>query len=247
MKKVLRWVLIVIVAGVVVLFLARNFIVRKAVEVGVTQVTGFPLEIGSLDIGVFSGQLGVGNLKLMNPPEFNEPLFVDMPLFKVDYNTFSMLSGSPHIKELVVNVNEVVVVKNQKGQTNANVIQEKLSPSTTGKSGGEQKPATTKKTPYRVDLVRVHIGTVITKDFSKAPPTERKLTLNRDVEFKDLTESSSISALVMKTILGPLGDVAGDLVKGVGGTLKGTSQTIEKTGKGFFDTIKKAVPGQDNK
>jgi uncharacterized protein involved in outer membrane biogenesis len=242
MKKILRWVLIVIAFGVIVLFFARNLIVRKAVEVGVKQVTGFPLEIGALDIGVFSGRLGVSDLKLMNPPEFNEPLFVDMPVFKVDYSTFSMLSGAPHIKELVVNVNEVVVVKNQKGQTNANVIQEKLSPPTTSQTGGAQKPAATKKAQYRVDLIRVHIGTVIIKDFSKSTPTERKMVLNRDVTFKDVNESTSISALVMSTILGPLGDVAGDLVKGVGGALKGTTQNLEKAGQGLFNDLKKAVP-----
>jgi uncharacterized protein involved in outer membrane biogenesis len=245
MKKILRWILIVIVVGVAVLFFARNLIVRKAAEVGVKRVTGFPLEIGALDIGVFSGQVGVSNLKLTNPPEFSDPRFVDMPLFKVDYASASMLSGAPHIKELVVNVNEVVVVKNQKGQTNANVIQERLSPAASGQTGGSQAPASKKK-PYRVDLIRVHIGTVIIKDFSKSTPTERKMTLNRDVVFRDVNESTSISALVMNTILGPLGDVAGDLVKGVGGVLTGTTQNLQKGSKGLFDTIKKAVPGQQN-
>ena len=246
MKKILGWVLVVIVVGMAVLFFARNVIVRKAAEVGVKEVTGFPLEIGAVDIGVFSGQLGVSNLKLTNPPDFGDPRFVDMPLFKVDYATFSMLSGAPHIKELVVNVNEVVVVKNQKGQTNANVIQEKLSPPATGQTGGAKQPAATKKKAYRVDLIRVHIGTVIIKDFSKSTPTERKMVLNRDVTFKDVNESTSISALVMSTILGPLGDVAGDLVKGVGGALTGAEKTLEKSGKGLFDTIKKTVPGQQN-
>ena len=68
---------------------------RKAVEVGAKQVTGFPLTIGAVNIGIFTGSLEVDNLKLMNPPEFKEPMFVDLPLFKVDYVTFSMLSGAP--------------------------------------------------------------------------------------------------------------------------------------------------------
>ena len=245
MRKLLTRIIIGLAVLVVVLFLARNFIARKSAEIGITKVTGFPLQIGAVDIGLFSGQLKVDNLKLTNPPEFKDPRFVDLPQFKIDYVTFSMLRGAPHIKELVVNVNEVVVVKNDKGHTNATMIQEKLSPPATGHAGGGTKPTTTeKKTAYRVDLIRVHIGTVIIKDYSKATPTEKKMTLNRDVVFKDLTESTSISALVMSTILGPVGDVAGDLVKGVGGALKDTSQNLEKSGKGLFDSIKQSIPGQ---
>jgi uncharacterized protein involved in outer membrane biogenesis len=245
MKKILLWTGIGVIGLIVVLFLARNFIVKKAVEVGTYKMTGFPLQIGGLNIGLFSGQVQVSDLKLTNPPEFKDPRFVDLPLFKVDYSTFSMLRGAPHIKELLVNVNEVVIVKNNKGQTNATMIQEKLSPPTTGaQAGGEKKPATAKKTPYRVDLIRVHVGTVIIRDFSKSTPTERKMTLNRDVVFKDVTESTSISTLVMRTILGPIGDVAGDLVKG---TLKDTGQNFEKATKGFFDSLQKSIAPADKK
>ena len=243
MKKILAWFGIIVIGLLVVLVLGRNIIVRKAAEVGTLKMTGFPLQIGAVDLALLGGRLQVDKLKLTNPPEFKDPRFVDLPLFKVDYSTFSMLRGAPHIKELDVNVNEVVIVKNEKGQTNATVIQEKLSPPATHQAGGEKKPATEKKTPYRVDLVRVHIGTVIIRDFSKATPTERKMTLNRDVTFKDVTESTSISALVMSTILGPLGDVAGDMVKGA---LKDASQNLQKASKGFLDELKKSVPNQKN-
>ena len=47
MKKILVRILAVLVVLVVAAFLFRNFIARKAVEVGVKQVTGFPLEISS--------------------------------------------------------------------------------------------------------------------------------------------------------------------------------------------------------
>jgi hypothetical protein len=246
MKKILLWVGIAIIGLIVVLFLARNVIARKAIEVGTYKMTGFPLHIGAINLGLFSGQVQVNDLKLTNPPEFKDARFVDLPLFKVDYHTLSMIRGAPHVKELDLNVNEVVIVKNEKGQSNANVIQAKFSPPTPAKPGSEMQsppPSPGKKATYRVDLIRVHIGTVIIRDFSKGTPTERKMTLNRDVVLKDVTESTSISALVMSTILGPIGDVAGDLVKG---GLKDVGQNLEKTSKGLMDSLQKEItlPGK---
>ncbi len=244
MKKLLTKILVALVVIVVVLLVCRNFIARKAVEVGVKTVTGFPLTIGSVDLGLFSGALEVDNLKLMNPPEFKEPMFVDMPLFKVDYVTRSMLSGTPHIKVLDVNVKEVTIVKNAQGESNATVLQNKVSPpAPAGEKPAAASTAEKKKQAYRVDLVKVHIGTVVTKDYSKgATPSVRTMNLNQDVVVRDLSESTSITAIVMRTMLGPVGNVAGGLVQDVGGVAKQAGETLQKTGKGLFDSLKKAIP-----
>jgi len=246
LKKFLVRIALVFVILLAAVFLLRNVIACKAVEIGTQQMTGFPLEIASVDLGMFGGAMEVRGLKLMNPPDFPEKMFVDLPLFKVDYRTLSMLRGAPHIRELIVNVNEVILVKNEKGESNVDRIQAKISPPP---SSDKSSPATApskpeKKTTYRVDVVRVRIGTVIRKDYSKGKPTEQKFVLNQEVVFKDITESTSISALILRTMLGPIGNVAGDLVKGAGETLKGAGDTLQKTGKGLFENLKKAVPGK---
>lgn len=246
MKKILRWAVIVVVALAVVLVLARNVIARRSVEIGVAQVTGFPLEIGSVNVGLFSGKLDVQNLKLMNPPEFHGGTFVDLPLFKVEYKTLSMLTGSPHINELVVNVEQVVLVTNEKGEVNANALQAKLSATSGGQAKSSEPSKETKKAKYRVDLVRIHIGTVIKRSYTKGQQTETKITMNKDVVFKDINESTSIASLVSRAVFGQVGEVAGELLKGAGGALKGASDDIQKTGKGLMDTLKKAVPSQQS-
>jgi len=247
MKKILLRVLVALVALVVVGFLFRNLIARVAVEVGVKHATGFPLEIGSVNVGVFGGTLEVQNLKLKNSPEFIEKSFVDLPLFKVDYFTLSMLTGSPHVKEVTVNVSEVVVVRNAKGETNAQVLQSKVTPSSSGpsqpSSSEPPKPEPSGGRHYRVDLLRVHVGTVRILDYTKGTkPVESRMTLNRDVVFKNVNETTSITAMVTQTVFGQVGDVAGSLVKGFGDATKGATGTLQKTGQGVFDSIKKAVP-----
>ena len=78
MKKFLLWATVGIAGIVVVLVLARNPIARKSVELGAERITGFPLTIGAVNVGLFNGQLDVENLKLMNPPDFEERQFIKL-------------------------------------------------------------------------------------------------------------------------------------------------------------------------
>ena len=241
MKKLLFRILLVLLVLVIVGVLGRNFIARKAVEIGVTEVTGFPLKIGAVQVRLFSGKLAVHDLKLLNPSEFEDQRFVDLPIFDLQYELGSLLRLAPHVKEIDVRINEVVIVKNTQGKTNANAIQDKVAPRSSEPASKPAEPA--KKLAYQVDLLRVHIGTVVIKDYSKGQlPTERKLTLNRDVTFENISESTSVSALVTKIVLGQLGDVAGGLIKGGGAALNDTEKILQKSGKSLFDNLKKAVP-----
>ena len=244
MKKFLLWLGIGLLVLVVALVLGRNVIARVSVEVGAKKITGFPLEIGSVDLGLFSSKIDVRNLKLMNPPEFQEKMFVDMPQLYVDYRLGSMFSGAPHINDMLINIKQLVVVKNNKGDSNAMKLKGVVS------SGGSSS------TKYRVDKLRIHVGTVTIKDYSRAKPTERNVTLNVDATYKDITDSTDITRLVLLTVMSQvhlpdIGIKMDDLKKNLGSvtdsagkTLQGASQEVEKTTKGLFDSIKKAVPGQ---
>ncbi|MEI8063174.1 MAG: hypothetical protein WCH84_03825 [Verrucomicrobiota bacterium] len=243
MKKILVRIATVLVALMVVSFLCRNFIARKVVEIAANKMTGFPLEIGSVDIGLFSGTLEVRDFQLMNPSEFHGGTFVKLPLVRVDYDTMSFLRRAPHIKELTVNVAEVDLVKNEKGESNATVLQNRAESISGSKQTGSGAPKDEKKMSYRVDLVKIHVGTVIKRSFSSdGKPNETKLSLNVDATYKDVNESTSISKLIMDTVFGQLGAVAGEMIKGAGATVKDAGQTLQKTGKGLFDNLKKAIP-----
>jgi uncharacterized protein involved in outer membrane biogenesis len=231
-----KWFIRLVIALVVLagtLYLLRNFIARKSVEVGVRAVTGFPLEIGSVNVGLFSSRLDVRELKLMNPPEFQDAQFVEMPRLRVDYRLGSMLRGAPHINDMLVDIKHLTLVKNAKGQSNAMKLKGMVS---------SDKPSTTK---YRVDKLRVHVGSVTIKDYSRAKPTERTLNLNIDATYKNITDSTDISRLVLLTIAGQvslpdMGIKTEDLEKG----LTTITDSVGKAGKSVLDTLKKTVVGK---
>ena len=231
--KLIKWLLVLILLLGVALYYARNTVARFAVGVAAKHLTGFPMQVGSVDLGLFNGTLEVRDLTISNPPEFHGGTFLIMPRLRVDYHTLSVLRRAPHIRELVVNIAEITLVKNEKGETNATVLQDRAS--SIGGASNEQK-----KTPYRVDVMKVHVGTVIKRTHSRGGRcSETKINLNLDATYNNITESTSLSKLVMDTVFGQIGNVAGEMIKGVGGAVKGAADTLQKTTKGLFDIFKK--------
>ncbi len=251
MKTLIRLivVLIVLAAG---LYLGRNFIARYAVQVGAEKMTGFPLKIGSLDLALIQNRIAVRDLSLLNPSEFKEPVFVEMPELTVDYDAGSMLGGTPHLNNLVVDLKRIVIVRTETGGSIAMKLKGAL-----GGGGG--------KSHYKVDTLRLKLGTVELYDYKMGDPMKRSIPLNIDETYHNFTDATDINRLVLLTVLkkaglpdigidmGKLGaslgnitNVAGETVKGLtdvlGKTGVGAADTLQKTGKGLFDSIKKMVP-----
>lgn len=256
MKTLLRLivVLIVLAAG---LYLGRNFIAQQSVQAGVKEMTGFPLKIGSLDLALAQSRIAVRDLLLLNPPEFKEPVFVEMPELTVDYDAGSMLGGTPHVKNLVLDLKRIVIVRTQSGDSNAMKLKGAL-----GGGGG--------KSHYKVDALRLKIGTVELKDYKMGNPMEKNIALNLDETYRNFTDATDINRLVLLTVLkkaglppigidigqltGSLGNItnaAGEALKGLTDTLgktgAGATETLKKTGKGLFDSFKTMVPGAPSK
>jgi len=244
MKKLLWMVPAGLIVLLVVLFLSLNFIARVSVEIGAKKITGFPLKIGSVDVRLFSSKLDVRDLTLMNPPEYQEKMFVDMPELYIDYRLRSMLSGAPHINDMLINIKQLVIVKTAKGDSNAMKLKGVVS-------GGDSKSSA----KYQVDQLRIQVGTVTIKDYSHAKPIERTLTLNLHRTYKNISDSTDITRLVLLTIAGnvPLPDLGiktDDLKKDLGNVTDQAGQALKGAGDaigGLFDGINKSISQPDKK
>jgi hypothetical protein len=242
MKKLLWKILAVLLLLLVVLFLSLNFIARVSVEYGAKKLTGFPLEIGSVNLGLFSSKVDVRNLKLMNPPEYQEKMFVDMPELYVNYRLGSMLSGAPHINDMLINIKQLVVVKTDKGDSNAMKLKGVVS-----SGGGSSK--------YTVDKLRVHVGTVTIKDYSRPKMTERDISLNIDATYSNITDSTDITRLVLLTVMSQvklpdIGIKPEDLKKNLSEATTQAGQALKGAGDavgGLLDGIKKSISQPDKK
>jgi len=219
-------VLVVLAAG----YLARGFIGRKAVEMAVARQTGFELKVAALYLGLFGGQIEIRGLELMNPPEFQERTFVDLPFIHVEYDTLSLLRRRPHLRSIVARVDRVCIVTDEKGERNVTRLEHRVA-----EQGGQ---SSSKALGYRVDLLQVHVGTVVFEDWSGGRHTTRKLSLNADATYHNLSEKTPVSELVLGSALRQVG--LGSLGQGLGESLQGATQNLGKAGQGLLDALKKA-------
>ncbi|HVM62604.1 MAG TPA: hypothetical protein VMV72_17215 [Verrucomicrobiae bacterium] len=243
MKKILGWIAAALVVLALVLFFSRNVIARWSVEYGVKKATGFPLTLGSVNLELFSSKVDVHDLVLMNPPEFPEKLFVNMPEFYVNYRLHSFFSGVPHVNDMLINIKQLVIVKDK---TNSNV--QKLK-------GVLMPPGSTSSTKYAVDTLRIHVGTVTIRDYSRAKPSDRDIKLNLDRTYNNITDSTDISRLVLLTVLGnvhlpDIGINANDLQKNLNEATTQAGQTLQGAADalgGLLDNLQKGSSPQKNK
>ncbi|MDW8343985.1 MAG: AsmA family protein [Verrucomicrobiae bacterium] len=238
-RRVVLWLFVL----VVVLFFARNWLARHIVQTAVKQVTGLPLQVASVHVDLMRSQLDVRGIRLQNPPDFPETRFVDMPRLSVNYSLPSLLTGRKHVRKIHIEIDQLVLVKNQRGESNVQKLR--------GVRSGEA----TSQASYRLDELRVRIGKVIIKDYSRARPTERTIVLNLDRTYRNITEQTSITRLVLVTMLGPVplpefGISTAHLLRGLesvtdaaGKTVSFATETFEQAGRSVVDTLKKLAPG----
>ncbi|MCA9401631.1 MAG: hypothetical protein KC713_08385, partial [Candidatus Omnitrophica bacterium] len=118
MKKFIFKLLITIGVLLAVIILARNVIVKTAMQAGVSSFTGASLDIKRLNIGLADTLIHIEDLKMKNPKDFEEPMMVDLPEVYVDYVLSDILRGNLHFKEIRLNMKEFIVVKNKNGELN---------------------------------------------------------------------------------------------------------------------------------
>jgi len=223
MKKFLT-ILIVLAVVIFVVALAKDFIIKVSVEKGVDIVTGLKLNIGSLKVGVLKPVVDIKNLKLLNPSNFPDRTMVDMPEIYVNYDLRSIMGGTIHLPEVRMALKEFVVVKNANGELNLDALKN-IQAQKSGKSPTGKAPQ------IKIDLLKLSIGKVIYKDYSRgAPPDVKEFDINLNESYTNVDNPYSLASLIvvkalMNTSIAALTHF--DL-KGLQGTVGGVLSSAQK-------------------
>jgi uncharacterized protein involved in outer membrane biogenesis len=129
MKKILRWsigVLIVLIALLMALVLARDVLLKAAAERSIEEETGLRAVIGELHTSLGSGALHIRNLKLYNPAEFGGRLMADAPEVFVDLDAAQAADGKLHFRNLKLVLSELNVVKSTAGRFNIEGVEKRI-------------------------------------------------------------------------------------------------------------------------
>ncbi|GJQ58795.1 MAG: hypothetical protein D8M57_06395 [Candidatus Scalindua sp. AMX11] len=255
MKKAVL-IIVIIVALFAALFICKNFIVKTSLMKGIKAVTGLKLKIKSVDVGLVNTLIGFEELKLFNPPGFVDELMIDMPEIYVDYDLGSFIKGKAHLQEVRLDLREFFVIKNEDGVINLDSL--KVVKGTKEKKVDETKKKT-EMPELQIDLMKLKVGKVIYKDYTKGtPPKVSEFNVNIDEQYENISDPYALSSLILVTALkkttiaklanfnlGPFQDEVRGKVLDVTKKFKETSGTLKEIGqsaeKEVQTTVEKAV------
>lgn len=251
MKKIFTKIIIGILIIAVIFAFGKNIIVKTAVTAGVRAITGLKLSIKKMNIGLLNTLIGINELKLYNPPGFEDPIMVDLPEIYVDYDLWAFFKKEIHLTEVRLTLKELVVVKNKDGKINIDSL--KTLPAEKTEEPEEKKPSRKKKgkpemPKIQIDVLKLKIGKVIYKDYSgKGDVSVKEFNVNIDAQYENITDPHKIVNIIvaralMNTTISGLTNITGGIFragKNVGDTAVDTAKgAVKKT----TDVIKNILP-----
>ena len=199
MKKWLI-VLIVVVAVVVGLGIAKDLIAQAAVTGGVQALTGLRVRMDRLHVGLLRQVVHVQGLRVLNPDGFQDPVMVDLPELYVDYDLGALLTGKVHLKDVRVHLRQLIVAKNNQGELNlasVPVVQQQQQAKPAGTPSSSGKPMA-----LLIDRLHLQIGTVVFKDASpRAMTREQQFPINLDEQYANITHPEVLASLILTKAL----------------------------------------------
>lgn len=189
MKKLFILIVFLTVAAVV-FGVFKDSIVKSLVQAGAAQVTGSDVSIGSFSFDLFEQKIRLRNLKIFNPQGFPEEVAIDIPEVTVDYDLPALFKKKLHVPLIVVDLKEVVVVRNKEGKLNVDSFKF-VHP-----DPGGFKP---EFEAMEFDVLTLSIGRVVYQDLAKgedAAVSAYYINL-RDKTFRDITGVQKFATLIL--------------------------------------------------
>lgn len=200
-KKLFLAVLVLIIAAVVF----KDAVLKTAIGVGTSQLTGASASIEHFSLSVLKQKVSIKGFQISQPQGFPAGTFVDIPEVSVSFNVPELLRGRMYFPAVVVNLKEMVVIKNSDGKLNVDAMkfaQKKEAPAGS-KKGTEKQPG--QMPPLKIDILTLTVGGVVVKDYTKgSDPTVVAYDAGiKDKVFRDINSAEQLAALIMVQAMGP--------------------------------------------
>ncbi len=200
MKKLLSFIVIIFII-VTALVLMKDQLLKTVVVKATEAITGAPVNIDTFHLDISKQNVRIKGFRLYNPKGFPEGLILDIPEISVDYNLSALMEKKFHLYSVVINLNEVGIVKNKEKKLNVDSL--KVSQAKKKPNEKEEKPS--ENMPMQIDKLTLSIGKVVYKDFTDDEiPTVLVYDLGMEKRtYKNLTSAEQLVALMLTESLKP--------------------------------------------
>lgn len=176
---------------IIVLFVFRNIVVRTVITMGFRFATGLYVSVDGCHVDALHNKFLFDTVTVYNPTGFLPPVMVQCENIQGGYDLRSLLKGRMHLLLLRGSVEQVFVVRNEKGDLNIAPLQQFLDED---HDAGQR---------FLCDDVALFVGGVLLEDYTKIwnGPFARFVKINTMRVGQDVIGARALCSLVFDGLL----------------------------------------------
>ena len=101
-KKIVLWVIVIVVVGLVAAYFGRNWLVKKAIEEGGEYALGVKTTVSSVNLGIGGGRLEIHDFDVHNPEGFQGKNILSIKSADLAVETGSIFGNEVKVDSLVL-------------------------------------------------------------------------------------------------------------------------------------------------
>lgn len=206
--------LVIFVCIVLLLGLVKNYAIKAVILRFGPPAIGAKIKLGHFSLGVLTQKVSLKDLAVYNPAGFPDEAFLTIPEITVKSNLWALLRGQIHLPLVVINVHELIVIRNKDKKLNVDALASSAQPAEPkdGQSAPPtQEPAKKEKpgTPgLKIDILKLNVDRVIYKDFSKGDGAPEVRVYDVGLKNKTISHVNSVNQLITAIIVQAMGPTA---------------------------------------
>lgn len=124
--KIFMWLIILLIAAVIAIYLCLGCIVKKAVTSVVPPITGTSASVDDVDLSLLKGHVAIKGFKIGNPAGFATQNIFELGSVVVDFDLKSVFSNKIIIKQILIDKTAADAEINKNGEINLVLIQKNV-------------------------------------------------------------------------------------------------------------------------
>jgi|GEM_PF-1682178 len=190
----------VLLGVIIILFFACRAAVlsftHSAMKAAVRTAAGVPADVKDVKISLLEGEIRILGITLYNPPGFVERKLAYLPGIAVDINFWAFLKNRIHVKNVVIDIENVWVERNAKGQINLQVLTQ--APKKKGAASAKEKKQTA---AIQVDNARFSLDQIVYTESGRSPPFIRNYRVRMNSTLQNVSDPYNVTRQIAEAIL----------------------------------------------
>ena len=167
----------------VLFYFLQDQILKFALPYFVSKNTNVRIKIAKVDSELQKGYINFTGIEVLNPQGFKKETLAEINSLMLDINLKKLLLGKLYLSKFFIDVGTIYIIKNEKQQLNISKIKKKKR---------QRRKGILKRKGIFIEKMHLRLGEIISIDYSQNPPRARRIRLNIDKEFTNVTKPRKV-------------------------------------------------------